>query len=154
VDARLVQDALDGIGAGAEPELLQLSNDPLEAPEEVFGTDADDDIAQLLRQARPSQGLERGPGTHLGEPAPVGRGPGHLQNPVDLMPALGPDAQQFGFLGGREDDPLRRDAGPQDRDLGPQQPQLRVVAWHEVVVEEGQKQGEGRFHLAGLHHGT
>ena len=70
------------------------------------------------------------------------------------MPALGPDAQEFGFLGGRQNDPLGRDAGPQDRDLGLQQPQLRVVARHEEVVEEDQKQGEGRFHLAGLHHGT
>ena len=69
------------------------------------------------------------------------------------MPALGPDAQEFGFLGGREDDPLRRDAGPQDRDLGPQQPQLRVVARQEELAQEDQKQGESRFHLAGLRHG-
>ena len=154
VDARLVQDALDGIGAGVEPELFQLAGYPLVAPEEVFRPNADDDVAQFLRQARPSHGLKGASTTHLGEPALVGRGLGHLQQPVDIMPAFFPEAQQFGLLGRRQDDPLGRDACPQDRDLGFQQPQLRVVPRHEELVQEDQKEGYGRIHLAGLHHGV
>ena len=69
------------------------------------------------------------------------------------MPALSPDAHEFGLFGGRQDNPLRRDAGPQDRDPGLQQPQLRIVARHEELDQEDQKQGECRFHLAVLHHG-
>jgi len=135
VDARLVQDAFDGIRTGMEPQLFQLARDPLVAPKEVFRTNADDDVAQFLRQARPADGLERGPDTHLGEPALVGGRLGHLKEPVDLVPALGPNANEFGFLGGRQDNSLRRDAGPQDRDLGLQQPQLCVVARHEELVQ-------------------
>jgi hypothetical protein len=41
-----------------EAEFLQLSHDPPVAPEEIFGSDADDDVAQLLRQARPPDSLE------------------------------------------------------------------------------------------------
>ena len=35
----------------------------------------------------------------------------------DLMPKLRSDPQQLGFLSGRQDYPLRRDAIPQDLDL-------------------------------------
>ena len=87
----------------------------------------------------------------MGEPALVGRGPCHFQKPLDLMPALSSNAHEFGFFGGRQGDPLRRDAGPQDRDLSLEQPQLRVVSRHEELVQEDQKQGECRFNLAGLH---
>lgn len=154
VDARLIEDALDRVGAGIEPELFQLPGDPLVAPEEIFRADANDDVAQLLRQARPAHGLEGAPITHLGKPALVGRGPGHLHEPVDIVSALRPDAQQLGFLGGRQDDPLRRDAGPENMDLGLEQPHLRVVPRHEEPGQEDQKEGKRRIHLAGLHHGA
>lgn len=36
VNARVVQDAFDGIGAGIQPELFQLARDPLVAPKKVF----------------------------------------------------------------------------------------------------------------------
>ncbi len=88
--------------------------------------DANDDVAQLLRQSRPAHGLEGASTAHLGEPAIVGRGLCHFHKPVDVMPAFCPDAKQFGLLGGGQDDPLRRDAGPQNVDLGPEQPHLRV----------------------------
>jgi len=54
----------------------------------------------------------------LSAPAPVGLGRGHFREPVAIAPELGPDAHGFGFLGGREDDPPRPDARPQDRDPG------------------------------------
>jgi len=154
VDARLVQDALDGIGTSVEPQLFHLASDPLVTPEKVFRPDADNDVAQFLRQARPPHRLKGASITHLGEPTLVGRGLGHFHQPVNIMPALFSDAQQFGLLGRRQDYPLRRDAGPQDRDLGLQQSQLRVVPRHEELVQEDQKEGYGRIHLAGLHHGV
>lgn len=46
------------------------------------------------------------------------------------MPALRPDAEQLGLLRGRQDDPLGRDAGPQNMDLGLEQPHLGVVPGH------------------------
>lgn len=141
VDARLIEDALDRVGAGIEPELFQLPGDPLVAPKKVFRSDADDNIAQFLRETWPSYRLEGTANAHLGEPALVGRGLGHFHQPVDIMPAFFPDAQQFGFFGRREDDPLGRDAGPQDRDLGLQQSQLRVVPRHEELVQEDHKEG-------------
>lgn len=153
VDARLVQDALDGIGAGVEPQLFQLASDPLVAPEKVLRANADNDVAQFLRQARPPHRQKGASTTHLGEPTLVGPRLGHFHQPVDIMPTFFPDAQQFGLLGRRQDDPLRRDACPQDRDLCFQQPQLRVVPRHEELVQEDQKEGYGRIHLAGLHHG-
>ncbi len=73
---------------------------------------------------------------HLGKPALVGRGLGDLKQPVDLMSILRSDAQQLGFLFGRQDCSLRRDAGPQDLDLGLKQPQLRVVPGHEKLGQE------------------
>jgi hypothetical protein len=88
-----------------------------------------------------THGLERGPDTHLGKPALVGGRLGDLQEPVDLMPALSPNANEFGFFGGRQDNPLRRDAGPQDLDLRLEQPQLRVVTRHEELVQEDDKEG-------------
>lgn len=36
VDARLIEDALDRVGAGIEPELFQFPRDPLVTPEKVF----------------------------------------------------------------------------------------------------------------------
>lgn len=131
MDARLVEDALDRVGPGVKPQLFQLPGDPLVTPEQVFRADADDDVAQLPRQARPAHGFEGTPAARLGKPALVGRGPGHFHEPVDIVAELGPDAQQLGFLGGRQDDPLRRDAGPQNMDLGLEQPHLRVVPRHE-----------------------
>ena len=154
MDARLIEDALDGINAGIETQLFQLACDPLVAPEKVLRANTNDDIAQFLRQAWPSHGLKGASTTHLGEPPLVGRGLGHFHQPVDVMPAFFPDAQQFGFFGGRQDDPLRRDARPQDRDLGLQQSQLRVVPRHEELVQEDQREGYGRIHLAGLHYGV
>ena len=154
VDACLVQDTLDGIGTGIEPQLFQFPRNPLVAPQEVFRPDANDDVAQFLRQARPSHGLKRASTAHLGKPTLVGRGLGHFHQPVDIMPAFFPDAQQFGFFRRRQDDPLRRDASPQDRDLGLQQSQLRIVPRHEELVQEDQKEGYGRIHLAGLHCGV
>lgn len=152
VDARLVQDAFEGIGTGIKPQIFQLARVALVAPEKVFGSDANDDIPQLLRQARPSESLERGPSTHLGQPALISRGLGDVQKPVNIMPAFSPDAQEFSFPSQRQDNTLRRDAGPQDHDLGLQQPQVRVVSRHEELVQEDQKGGECRFHLAGLPH--
>ena len=141
MDACIIEDALDGIGAGVEPQLFQLASDPPVTPKEVFRPDAGDDVAQFLRQARPPYGLKRASSAHLGEPAFVCRGLGHFHQPVDIMPAFFPNAQQLGFLGGRQDDPLRRDAGPQDRNLGLQQFQLRIVPRHEELVQEDQEEG-------------
>ncbi|NYS26054.1 hypothetical protein HUK65_13750 [Rhodobacteraceae bacterium 2376] len=70
------------------------------------------------------------------------------------MPEFRYDAQQLGFLFGRQDYPLRRDAGPQDLDLGLEQPQLRVVPRHEKLGQEDDQEGERRIHLARLHHGA
>ena len=118
MDARIIEDALDRMGTSIESQLFQLARDPLVTPQEVFRADADDDVAQFLRQAWPSHCLEGAATAHLGEPALVGRGLGDLQKPVDIMPAFFSDPQQLGLLGRRQDDPLRRDASPQDLDLG------------------------------------
>ena len=141
VNARLSKDAFDGICTGIKPQFFQLARDPLVALKEVFRSDPGDDVAQLLRQARPSHRLEGGSTAHLGEPAFVGRRFGNFYEPVDLVPTLSPDAEQLGFFGGRQDDPFRRNARPQDRDLGLQQSQMRVVPRHEELVQEDQKEG-------------
>lgn len=99
--ARIIEDALDRIGAGVEPQLFQFPRNPLVASEEIFRPNADDDIAQFLRQARSSHGLKGASTTHLGEPPLVGRGLGHFHQPIDIMPAFFPNAQQLGFLGRR-----------------------------------------------------
>lgn len=77
-----------------------------------------------------------------------------FQQPVDLMPTLRSNAQQFGFLFGRQDYPLRRNTCPQDLDLGLEQPHLRVVPGHEKLCQEDDKEGERLIHLARLHHGA
>jgi hypothetical protein len=91
---------------------------------------------------------------HLGKPALVGRGLGDFHEPVDLLIELRSNANEFGFICRRRDYLLRRDARPQDRDLGLQQSQLRVVPRHKELVQADQKEGEGRIHRAGLHHGV
>jgi hypothetical protein len=40
-DARLIEDALDGIGTGIEPQLFQFPDDPLIAPKDVLRSDAE-----------------------------------------------------------------------------------------------------------------
>lgn len=92
VNARLSKDAFDGICTGIKPQFFQLARDPLVALKEVFRSDPGDDVAQLLRQARPSHRLEGGSTAHLGEPAFVGRRFGNFYEPVDLVPTLSPDA--------------------------------------------------------------
>ncbi|MBZ0261728.1 MAG: hypothetical protein K8F90_14150 [Hyphomicrobiales bacterium] len=149
---RLVENALDRIGAGIKAELLQFPGDPLVAPEDIFRSDANDDVAQASRQARSTHGFEGASAARLGEPALVGRGPGYLHEPIDIVPAFRPDAQQFGFLGGRQDYPLRRNAGPQNMDLGLEQPHLCVVPGSEKLGQGDQKERERRIHLAKLHH--
>ena len=100
VDARLVQGAFDGICTGMEPQLLQLACDTLVAPKEVFRSDAEIDNRAVPASGAVVHGLERGPDTHLSEPALVGCRLGHLHDPVDIVPALSPNANEFGFFGG------------------------------------------------------
>lgn len=101
---------------------------------------ADDDFAQFLGQARPTHGLKSVSTAHLGEPALVGRGLCHVHQTVDIMPAFFSDAQQLGFLGRRQDNPLCRNTSPQDGDLGFQKSELRIVPRHEKLVQENPKE--------------
>jgi hypothetical protein len=67
-------------------------------------------------------------------PARGGHGLGHFQKPVDLVPAFSPDAQKFGFLSRRQDNPLRRKnarfyARSLQRYLGHKPSKGRTVGW-------------------------
>lgn len=107
-----------------------------------------------MREAWPSYGFEGAAHAYLGEQALVGRGLGDFHEPVDLVTELRSNANEFGFLCRRQNDPVGVDASAQDRDLGLQQSQLRIVPRHEELAQEDQKQRESRIHLAGLHYGV
>ena len=78
---------------------------------------------------------------HLGEPALVGWGLGDFHEPFDLVTELRSSANEFGFLCGRQHDPVGDDASAQNRDLGLQKSQLRIVLRLEEPVQEDQKKG-------------
>lgn len=79
MDACFIQDALYRVGAGVEPQLFQLSRNPLIAPEKVFGPDAYDNVAQLSCKGWPAYGLEGVPIAHLRKPALISCGLCDLQ---------------------------------------------------------------------------
>lgn len=100
VDARLIEDALDRIGGGTEPELFQLPGNPLVAPEKVFGPDANDDVAPFLRQTRPAHGLERASAAHLSKPALAGAGLATSMSPSISCPHSAPMRSSSDFSAG------------------------------------------------------
>ena len=95
VDTCLVQDPFDGIGTGVEPQLFQLAHDALVATQKAFRPDADDDVAQLLRQARSPYRFEGTATTHLGAPALGGRVFGDRHEPFNLVTELICNAQSW-----------------------------------------------------------